>query len=90
MISIIKRIINAHKWRSSDNLISTAIVSKNDLIVFDCNLNLYRIPFNSLSALERIKISDRSKFTIPEDGSYIYWEKYDIHLDLEAFKSIPK
>ena len=90
MISIIKRIIIAHKWRSSNDLISTAIVFKDSLIVFDCNLNLFWVPFSSLSALNKIKIPDRSKFTIPEDGSYIYWEKYDIHLDLEAFKSIPK
>lgn len=90
MISIIKRIIIAHKWRSSNELISAAIVFKDSLIVFDCNLSLFRIPFNSLSALKRIRISDRSKFTIPEDGSYIHWEKYDIHLDLEAFKSILK
>lgn len=90
MISIIKRIITAHKWRSSNEMISTAIVFKDSLIVFDCNLTLFWIPFNSLSALKKIKISDRTKFTIPKDGSYIYWEKYDIHLDLEAFKSVPK
>jgi len=90
MISIIKRIITAHKWRSSNDLISAAIVFKDSLIVFDCNLSLFRIPFNSLSALKRIGISDRSKFTISEDGSYIHWEKYDIHLDLESFKSVPK
>ena len=88
MISIIKRIIIAHKWRSSNKMISTAIVFKDSLIVFDCNLNLFQIPFSSLSALKRIEISDQSRFTIPEDGSYIHWEKYDIHLDLEAFKSI--
>ena len=90
MISIIKRIIIAHKWRSSNKMISTAIVFKDSLIVFDCNLSLFWIPFSSLSALKRIGIFDRSKFIIPEDGSYIYWEKYDIHLDLEAFKSVPK
>ena len=90
MISIIKRIIIAHKWRSSNEMISTAIVFKDSLIVFDCNLSLLWIPFSSLSALKRIRISDRSKFAIPEDGSYIHWEKYDIHLDLEAFKSVLK
>lgn len=90
MISIIKRITTAHKWRSSNELISTAIVFKDSLIVFDCNLSLFRIPFNCLSALKRIGIFDRSRFIIPEDGSYIHWEKYDIHLDLEAFKSVSK
>ena len=90
MISIIKRIIIAHKWRSSNKMISTAIVFKDSLIVFDCNLSLFWIPFSSLSALKRIGIFDRPKFIIPEDGSYIHWEKYDIHLDLEAFKSVPK
>jgi hypothetical protein len=71
-------------------MISTAIVFKDSLIVFDCNLNLFRIPFSSLSALKKIEISDRLKFAIPEDGSYVHWEKYDIHLDLEAFKSVSK
>jgi hypothetical protein len=90
MISIIKRIIIAHRWRLSNEMISTAIVFKDSLIVFDCNLNLFRIPFSSLSALKKIEISDRLKFAIPEDGSYVHWEKYDIHLDLEAFKSVSK
>ena len=69
MISIVKRIIIAHKWRSSNKMISTAIFKNDSLIVFDCNLSLFWIPFSSLSALKRIGISDRSKFTIPEDGS---------------------
>lgn len=90
MISVIKRIITAHKWRSSNELISTAIVFKDSLIVFDCNLSLFRIPFSSLSQLKKIEIPDRSKFTISGDGSYIHWGKYDIHLDLEAFKSVSK
>lgn len=90
MISIIKRIITAHKLQSSSEMISTAIVFKDSLIVFDCNLNLSWVLFSSLSALKKIEIPDRSKFTIPEDGSYIHWEKYDIHLDLEAFKSVPR
>ena len=90
MISIIKRIIIAHKWRSSNKMISTAIVFNSNLIIFNCNLTLFWIPFSSLPALKKIEIPDRSKFTIPEDGSYIYWEKYDIHLDLEAFRSVSK
>lgn len=55
MISVIRKIITAHKWCSSNELISTAIFKNDSLIVFDCNLSLFRIPFSSLSPLKKSK-----------------------------------
>ena len=39
------------------------------------------VPFDSLPALKRVSINDRSNFTIDDDGSCLYWESADIHLD---------
>jgi hypothetical protein len=39
-----------------------------------------------MPALKRIPIDEREHFTIADDGSYLYWESADIHLDLDAFR----
>jgi hypothetical protein len=44
------------------------------------------VPFDSLPALKRISIDEHTNFTIDDDGSYLYWENADIHLDLDSFR----
>ncbi len=85
MIHAVKRILKARKWKAEKQLIATAIALEDRLLVLGCNLRLLSVPFDSLAALRRIEKGDRSDFTISEEGSYIHWEKADIHLDFENF-----
>jgi hypothetical protein len=67
-------------------LIADAIVIGDRLLVLSCAMEKLEVPFDSLPALKRISINDRSNFTIDDDGSCLYWEDADIHLDLDAFR----
>lgn len=81
-----QRVINAWSMEAQDQLIAEAIAIDDYLLVFSCAMEKLEIPFDSMNALKRIPIEDRGNFEIDVDGSYLYWEKADIHLDLDAFR----
>jgi Helix-turn-helix len=81
-----RRIINAWKMDSSEQLIAFAKVSGNCLDVIDCALGAWTIPFDGLPALASILVDDRANFELDVDGSYLYWFNADVHLDMESLK----
>jgi hypothetical protein len=82
-----KRVLNAWQIGAQDQLIANATVSGDHLLVLCCSMEVLEIPFDAMPALQRISAIDRSDFMISEEGSYIYWEGADIHLDIDAFRS---
>ena len=81
-----KRVMNAWTMGAQEQLIADATVIGDRLLVLSCAMEKLEVPFDALSALKRISINDRSNFTINDDGSCLYWEDADIHLDLESFR----
>ncbi len=83
-----KRVINAWAMGAQEQLIAEATVIGDLLLVVSCRMEKFEISFSSLPALKRIPYDERSDFTIADDGSYLYWESADIHLDLDAFRYV--
>jgi len=81
-----KRVMNAWTMGAQEQLIADATVIGDRLLVLSCAMEKLEVSFDSLPALKRISINDRSNFTIDDDGSCLYWENADIHLDLDAFR----
>ncbi len=81
-----KRVINAWSMGAQEQLIADATVIGDRLLVFSCGMEKFEVPFLSMPALKCIPINQRGSFLIADDGSYIYWESADIHLDLDAFR----
>ncbi len=81
-----KRVMNAWTMGAQEQLIADATVIGDRLLVLSCAMEKLEVPFDSLPALKRISINDRSNFTIDDDGSCLYWEDADIHLDLDSFR----
>lgn len=81
-----KRVMNAWTMGAQEQLIADATVIGDRLLVLSCAMEKLEVPFDYLPALKQISINDRSNFTIDDDGSCLYWEDADIHLDLEAFR----
>jgi DNA-binding XRE family transcriptional regulator len=85
-LEVAKRIKSAWEWEAEDELIAIAFASEDTLFVMGCDLKTWEIPFN-LPCFKQVSPSERGNFEIDEDGSYLYWENADIHLDLEDFKA---
>lgn len=81
------RIKKAWKWEAEDELIAIVNASSENLSVMGCDLNVWEVPFSALPCIDKIPISERTEFELDEDGSYLYWECADIHLDLEDVKA---
>jgi hypothetical protein len=82
-----KRVLSAWQIGAQDQLIENATVSGDHLLVLGCSMEVLKIPFAAMPALQHISENDRSGFVISEEGSYIYWEGADMHLDIDAFRS---
>jgi hypothetical protein len=83
----IKRIIKAWGLNGQDALMADAIVINNQFLkVINCNNKSIQVDFKSMPALKRIPQSERENFILSEEGSYLYWENADIHLDFDSIK----
>jgi hypothetical protein len=85
--TVVDRIKQAWKWESEDELIATAKVSENILIVMGCDLNFWQVSFEAIPCLNKLPLSERTNFEIDPDGSYLHWQWNDIHVDLEEIKA---
>jgi hypothetical protein len=84
---VVKRIKSAWEWSAEDELIAIASTSVNSLVVMGCDLITWDIPFESLPSLAKVSESEKANFEIDVDGSYLYWEAADLHVDLEDLKA---
>ncbi len=81
-----KRVLMAWSLGCPDQLIATAQVIDNALLVMACDHALFRIDFEELPALKRVPIAQRALFCISSEGSYIAWPEVDVHIDLDAIR----
>lgn len=66
-------------------LIQKAFVKGNYLIVINKAGREIRVSFDQVPALKhKLKFCDRLYFEIQDNGSCLYWESADIHLDFES------
>lgn len=84
----LKRILLAWQTGTWERLIAKATLIEASLLVTDCALQTWEIPFQQLPILAKLSPENRAEFKIDEDGSYLYWPSGDIHLDMEALRAI--
>ena len=84
---VVKRVLTAWNYGAQNKLIADAAVFGDNLVVRDCALNRYVIPFTAIADLATIRLEDRTHFAISEEGSGISWSKYDIDINLDSIKS---
>ncbi len=84
---LVERIKSAWEWEAEDELIATAKPSNNSLIVMGCDLKIWEVPFKSISCFDSVPVSERANFKIDRDGSYLYWQCAELHVDLEDLRA---
>lgn len=84
---LINRVKEAWECGAEDELIASALVLSDSLVVMGCDLKVWEVPMASIPCFERVPVEERANFEIDEDGSYLYWESADLHVDLEDFKA---
>ncbi len=86
--SVPHRVLAAWLRNAQAELIARATVADDRLIVVSCEPKMYEVRFDQMPALKRIAPQQRGNFEIAEDGSFIWWPSEDIHLDLDAIRTV--
>jgi len=82
------RVLAAWLHNAQAELIAHATVADDRLIVVSCEPKTYEVGFDQMPALRKIAPKNRRGFEIAEDGSFIWWPSADIHLDLDALRTV--
>jgi hypothetical protein len=80
------RFIAAWKAGMQDQTIADAYVVGTTLTVVDCTMKRYQLTFADIGLLARIEETERERFEIDEDGSFIYWPSGDVHLNIDMIR----
>jgi len=56
--------------------------------MISCKPKMYEVDFDRIRALRKIPRAEWRNFEIDADGSFIRWPSVDIHLDLDAIRSV--
>jgi hypothetical protein len=86
--SVPNRVLAAWRHNAQAELIADATVADDWLIVVSCEPKTYEVRFDQMPALKKIAHQQRRNFEIAEDGSFIWWPSADIHLDLDALRTV--
>jgi hypothetical protein len=86
--SVPNRLLAAWQHNAQAELIADATVAGNRLIVVSCEPKTYEVRFDQMPALKKIASQERRNFKIADDGSFIWWPAADIHLDLDALRTV--
>src|SRR5579872_5194727 len=82
-----RRVMTAWQRNAQSELIATASIADDRLIVVSCEPKTYEVSFNAMPALKKVSSRHRRNFEIAEDGAFIHWPLEEIHLDLDAIRS---
>jgi hypothetical protein len=86
--SVPNRVLAAWQHNAQAELIADATVADKWLIIVSCEPKTYEVSFDQMPALKKIAPRERRNFEIAEDGSFIWWPSADIHLDLDAIRTV--
>jgi hypothetical protein len=84
--SLPSRVLRAWAHGAQHELIADASIADDLLFVTSCAMEPFEVPLDKISALRSLRPSDRSKFEIDDDGSFLHWPGPDIHLDLDSIR----
>jgi hypothetical protein len=82
------RVLAAWQHNAQAELIAHATVADDRLIAVSCEPKTYEVSFDQMPSLRKIAPKNRRSFEIAEDGSSIWWPSADVHLDLDALRTV--
>lgn len=82
------RVLFAWSVGAQKEMIAEASATPTDLFVRNCAFETFEIPVKSLVSLSRVPGEHVPQFEIGANGRFLFWPEYDIHLGIEAFRSV--
>lgn len=86
-LSVVRRMILAHKSNAERQLIASASISGEKLVVWTCEPQRLEVPVEIIPALARMEPASLAKFVVSESGSRIHWPDDDVDLTAESIRA---
>lgn len=86
-LPVVRRMILAHKSNAERQLIASASISDDKLVVWTCEPQRLEVPVQAIPALARMKPDSRPRFVVSESGSRVHWPDDDVDLTAEAIRA---
>jgi len=86
-LSVVRRMILAHKSNAERQLIASASISGDKLVIWTCEPQRMEVPTKDIPALARMKPGLLANFTVSESGSRIHWADGDVDLTAETIRA---
>ncbi|MEY4582271.1 MAG: hypothetical protein RL701_6974 [Pseudomonadota bacterium] len=87
-LSVVRRMILAHKSKAERQLIASASVAGGKLVVWTCEPRRLEVPVESIPSIASLSPASLSRFVISESGSRIHWPNEDVDLTLESVQAL--
>jgi len=87
-VDVPRRVLNAFCIGAEEDLIATARLTEDELVVVSCASEMIRVPIEQARALRHLSRAELEQLVIAEDGSYLHWPQPDVHLGLEDLRLV--
>jgi hypothetical protein len=84
----LRRVLLAMARGAEGQLIATATLEADELVVWSCEPREFRCRVSDISALKGLSKSRLKKFAVSSSGSRLRWPDEDIDLNLETFREL--
>lgn len=81
--SVPMRFVWAWKRGIQARVVANATAMGDHLVVRNCALKSFEIPFAAYPALSRIRPEERNGFDVDPDGMFLHWPGADVHLTMD-------
>jgi ribosome-binding protein aMBF1 (putative translation factor) len=83
----VRRMVLARQSHAEDQLIASAILEDDKLVVWSCEPKRYEVDASEITALARMSSQARADFEVTSSGSRIHWRSADVDLNLDAIRA---
>jgi transcriptional regulator with XRE-family HTH domain len=86
-VHVVRRMILAWQSNAQQQLIASASIERDKLVVWTCEPRRYEVPISTIPSLARMKPQALSNFKVSESGSRIHWDDGDVDLTGETIRA---
>lgn len=83
-----RRLLLAHSRGAQRDLIASASLEGDTLLVWSCEPRLYRCPVSGIAALRDLTKKELRDFEVSASGSRLRWPSADIDVNLDAIRAV--
>lgn len=84
--SAVRRLVLARRTGAERELVASASVEDDKLVVWSCEPVRYEVPVSEIPALAKLRAEELGRLEVSSSGSRIRWRKADVDINLDTIR----